>query len=66
MSIEYVVYDSGGLISEGCAFWKPTICKMGTNECHLSAKVKKGGNDPYFVTSCFENKNDEMIRYLGL
>jgi hypothetical protein len=43
---------------------------MGTNECRQSAKVKKGGNDPYFVTSCFENKNDEIgirfARFAGL
>jgi hypothetical protein len=41
MSIKYVAYDPGGLISDGGAFWKPTICNMGTNECCQSAKVKK-------------------------
>jgi hypothetical protein len=32
----------------------------------VSKSEKRGENDPYFVPSCFENKNDEIVRDLGL
>jgi len=49
MSIRYVVYDPGGLISDGGAFSKPTICNMGTNECRQSVKVKKWGKKTHIL-----------------